>query len=103
MLFRAPGMGNVKGIATPVNLREQLRADSETSFIMATREMIGNLDLQLTAFKDKVKEPPHEFKVVPTPEFNTRTGGGSTDMFWIMLVSVLVIAAIIFRRRTLQP
>ena len=32
MLFRAPGLSQIKGTATPVNLSEQLRRDSEQGF-----------------------------------------------------------------------
>lgn len=102
MLFRAPGVDHVKGSATPINLTEQLRIDSEASFGRAATQMIDNLDQQLAAFKDKVKARPDEYKVVPTAEYRARTGGGSLDAAWLALVSVLGIAFVLLRRRTLQ-
>ena len=102
MLFRAPGMAHVKGLATPINLSEQLRADSKTSFDKATTEMIGNLDQQLASFKDKVKARPEEYKVVPTAEYQARTGGGSLDMIWLFLIFTLGISFVVFRRRALH-
>lgn len=79
MLFRAPGLHHVKGNATPINQSEQLRLDSDTGFTEASKAMIANLDLQLAHFKDKIKERPDEYKVVRTPEYESRTGGGSLD------------------------
>jgi rhombotail lipoprotein len=64
MLFRAPGTSQTKSKATPVNIAEQLRADSEMGFDKAAKDMIVNLDEQLARFREKVKENPAEFKVV---------------------------------------
>jgi rhombotail lipoprotein len=89
MLFRAPGIHHVKGRATPANLSEELRLDSETGFNEAAKQMIVNLDQQLALFKDKVKERPAEYKVVRTAEYQSRSGGGSLDMAWIALILAL--------------
>jgi rhombotail lipoprotein len=86
MLFRAPGTSHIKGSATPVNLSEQLRADSDKGFTEAAKEMIMNLDDQLALFKEKVKEHPAEYQVVHTPGYTGgHTGGGSFDLFTLML------------------
>ncbi len=100
MLFRAPGVAHVKGNATPVNLTEQLRKDSDESYSKAAEQMIGSLDLQLAAFKDKVKEQPEEYKVEYAAGYRAGSGGGSLDAAWIMLVSALCIVFLISRRRT---
>lgn len=76
MLFRAPGISHIKGLATPINLNEELRADSLQGFKEASVEVIKNLDIQLELFKEKVKEQPEEYKVVHKPGY---TGGGSLD------------------------
>lgn len=89
MLFRAPGIHHIKGRATPANLSEELRLDSETGFNEAAKQMIENLDLQLAVFKDKVKERPQEYKVVRTAEYQARSGGGSLDMAWMALILAL--------------
>lgn len=86
MLFRAPGMSLVKGLATPVNLSQELRADSDMGFNDAAKEMIVNLDEQLAHFKEKVKERPKEYKIVHTPQY---TGGGSIDMISLILLAGL--------------
>ena len=98
MLFRAPGVDHVKGRSTPVNLSEQLRIDSDASFGKAANQMIENLDQQLAAFKDKVKEHPDDYKVVRTAEYQARTGGGSLDIVWIVLVAVMGIAFVLSNR-----
>jgi rhombotail lipoprotein len=86
MLFRAPGTSHINGSATLVNLSEQLRKDSETGFNEATKQMITNLDQQLVAFRERVKERPAEYTVVRTPSYR---GGGALDGFMLALLAVL--------------
>lgn len=85
MLFRAPGTSNVKGAATPVNLSEELRADSLKGFEEATREMITNLDSQLAGFKEKIKQQPESVQIVHSPGYS---GGGSLGLFEMLLMSI---------------
>lgn len=68
LLFRAPGLSNIKGNSTPGYLRKNLRADSEKGFENAAKDMVINLDAQLALFRKKVKENPDDFKVVETPK-----------------------------------
>ena len=86
MLFRAPGISHIKGLSTPVNLNEELRADSIEGFKEASVDVINNLNIQLELFKEKVKERPEEFKVVHKPGY---TGGGSLDASVIIFISIL--------------
>jgi len=86
MLFRAPGISHIKGLSTPVNLNEELRADSIAGFKEASADLIKNLDSQLELFKAKVKEQPEEYKVVHKPGY---TGGGSLDASFIIFIAVL--------------
>lgn len=99
LLFRAPGVNHIKGRATPANLSEQLRLDSTAGFDASAKEMIVNLDQQLALFKDKVKERPEEYKVVRTPEYVSRTGGGSIDEFVLALLAVMGSGFLWMRRR----
>lgn len=101
MLFRAPGMDRVKGISTPINLSEQLRIDSNASYEKASTEMIKNLDLQLSAFKDKVKANPQEYKVISTPEYQARTGGGSLDIIWLLTIVAAGAASMMQRKKAM--
>jgi rhombotail lipoprotein len=88
MLFRAPGLSRIKGSATLVNQSEELRADSGKGFDAAAKEMIVNLDEQLTNFTAKVKERPEEFKVVHSSEYRGG-GGGSIDPVSLLLLAGL--------------
>jgi rhombotail lipoprotein len=74
LLFRAPGFGNVKGSATPVNLSEQLRKDSERGFELAATNMTANLAVALDDFRGRVKAAPTEYKVINRPGY---TGAGA--------------------------
>lgn len=86
MLFRAPGLSQIKGKATPVNLNEELRHDSEQGFQEAAKNLVQNLDTQLALFRDKVKTEPEEYKVIHRPGY---TGGGSLG--GVFLVGLLLI------------
>lgn len=96
LLFRAPGMSEIKGRATLVNQSEQLRADREAGVKEATAGMIKNLDSQLAAFQAKVKERPDEFRVVRAPEYR---GGGMIDELMLGLAVLLASAAWVGMRR----
>jgi rhombotail lipoprotein len=94
MLFRAPGTSQVKASSTPVNLSEELRTDSIRSYNEANIQMIANLDTQLQAFRDKVKERPDEYQVVKTSGYH---GDGSG--FGLLTLLVLLTAAAFMKRR----
>lgn len=83
LLFRAPGISHVKGSATPVNLTEQLRRDSETGFKMAAQDLVKNLQEQLALFQDKVKNAPQDYTVAYKPGHR---GGGSLDGLTALLL-----------------
>jgi rhombotail lipoprotein len=102
MLFRAPGTSLVKGRATPVNLSEQQRADAEAGFEGAAKEMIVNLDQQLSAFKEKVKERPAEYNIQASPEYRARAasrGGADLDAVGLALLAALCSGLLWTRRR----
>jgi rhombotail lipoprotein len=100
MLFRAPGTSHIQGNATPVNLSEQLRADSDKGFSIAAKEMITNLDEQLSLFKEKVKERPTEYTVVTSPGYNSAgTGGGNVDLIMLLLMVFMGGSFLWIRRR----
>lgn len=89
LLFRAPGISQIKASATPVNLSEQLRRNSQDGFDEAAQMMAANLREELEKFKETVKSSPEEFKVVRKPGYSGGTGAGSVDaMMVVMLVSL---------------
>lgn len=55
LLFRGLGKSRITGYATPVNLTEALRKDSNEGFKEAAHMMIGNLQQQIELFKQSIK------------------------------------------------
>lgn len=95
LLFRAPGTSLVRGMATPVNLSEELRDDSLKGFDLATEEMITNLKLELQRFKDRVKEAPEEVQISYKPNYS---GGGAFGP--LSGVIALLAVLMIYRRKS---
>ncbi len=89
MLFRAPGTSNIKGRSTPVNLGEELRADSLKSFTAATDEMIKNLDIQLSGFREKIKQNPGQVQVVQREGYAGASAFGLLELALMFLFFVL--------------
>jgi len=96
MLFRAPGVSQIKGLSTPVNLSEELRVDSEQGFNEAVDKMIVNLDAQLIVFEEKVKASPEEYKVVQS---GGSSGGGALGLPIGVLISLLLTGGVWWSRR----
>jgi rhombotail lipoprotein len=91
LLFRAPGLSTVKGSATPVNLSEQLRRDSEKGFKDAATNLVAALKVQLDDFRERVKNAPDQYKVVNKPGY---TGGAGLGGFEMILAGALAAAAL---------
>lgn len=96
MLFRAPGVSQIKGLSTPVNLSEELRVDSEKGFNDAVDKMIVNLDTQLVAFEEKAKSSPQEYQIVHR---GGSSGGGAFGLPVAALMSLLLCAGAWWARR----
>lgn len=86
LLFRAPGISQIKASATPVNLSEELRDDSDKGFQQAATNMVANLQEELAQFKDRVKSSPEEFKIIAKPGYS---GMGAIDGFDLALLSTM--------------
>jgi len=96
LLFRAPGVSEVKASSTLVNMSEQLRANSDAGVTQATADMINNLDTQLVSFQAKVKERPEEFRVVRSEGYR---GGGAVDLWLLALLAGAAGAGVWLRRK----
>jgi rhombotail lipoprotein len=99
LLFRAPGFGNVKGSATPINLSEELRRDSERGFNEAATNLTANLKVALGDFRERVKESPAEYQVVHKPGY---TGAGAFGGAEAVLVGGMG-ACFLWTRRSRKP
>lgn len=96
MLFRAPGISQVKGSATFVNQSEELRQDSAEGFRVAADDLVVNLTAELDRFKVKVKERPDEIRVTRAKGY---TGGGDLGAGFAILFLLLASAAAWHGRR----
>ena len=97
LLFRAPGMSQVKGSSTIVNLTGQLRKDSERGYSVAATNLVDNLKFQLATFQERVKNSPSDYKIVHKPGY---VGAGAMGPIEFSLVSSLAVGLICFRRKT---
>jgi len=91
LLFRAPGLSQVKSTATPINLSEQLRQDRVVAFDMAADDLLTHLENQLARFKAAIKKHPESVNIVPRAGYS---GGGSLSAFWAILCGVIGIVGI---------
>lgn len=87
LLFRAPGISHIHSNATPVNLSEQLRADSTQGFNDASSDLILKLDEKLQQFRERVKSSPEEYKI----EHRAGYGGGATGPIELLLLTGLLL------------
>lgn len=95
LLFRAPGTSKSKGIATPVGTDERLRAKSDQGFTMASTNMVANLQTELAAFQQRIKEKPESVHIVRQPGY---TGGGAFGWEHVGLLGSVVILGILLQR-----
>lgn len=80
LLFRAPGISEVKHSVTPIGLNEGSRDDSQRGFDEAATNLVVNLQGELAQFKERVKSSPAEFKVTTKPGYNGVGGLGIIDL-----------------------
>ncbi|WIO74943.1 rhombotarget lipoprotein [Porticoccaceae bacterium LTM1] len=95
LLFRAPGVSQVKSSSTLVNLSEQQRLDSGEGFDIASKDMILSLDKELSEFRERIKQQPEDVKVEYRSGYS---GGGSMDLGWIALLLIIGVAGIRAKR-----
>jgi rhombotail lipoprotein len=78
LLFRAPGISHVQGLATPINLAEELRHNTETGFQQASTNLVANLKTELAGFQQRIKDRPEEVKVIRSSGY--KAGAGSISL-----------------------
>lgn len=96
MLFRAPGTSQIKGRSTPVDQAAELRADSDRGLDEAVDRMIANLDVQLTAFQEKVKASPGDYEVMRS---DGSRGGGALDLVTGSILAMVLAGGAAWARR----
>ena len=94
LLFRAPGTSQVSGKATPINLSEELRADSVLGFEQAAVNMSSNLEVQLAEFKERIKDDSSQVQITHREGYG---GGGAIQWPFLLLLAGLAILRVVRR------
>lgn len=84
LLFRAPGISQVKGSSTLVNFSEQARAAQTDGYNQAVDQLIPQLQTELDSFRERIKTDV-AFKVENKPGYS---GGGSLG--WLSLAMAML-------------
>ena len=98
LLFRAPGLGDLHGSSTPVNLSEELRRDSERGFQKAATNLVANLKGQLDEFRTRVKESPEDYRIIRSPGYTGASAFGGLEAAVIGGLGILYICLRRFQR-----
>jgi rhombotail lipoprotein len=89
LLFRAPGVSQVKGRSTLVGLARETREDSEEGFQLACDDLEYQLGIGLHTFRERLKQKPKNIQVTRRAGY---TGAGSVDT-WVLLAVLLLAGA----------
>lgn len=91
LLFRAPGVNEVKSSSTLVDVERDVRAAQQKSFELAMADMTVNLDKELSTFKERIKS---DGSVRVTRVSGAEGGGGVADTnFLLLLTGLLLLSA----------
>lgn len=94
LLLRAPGTDTHHGTATLAESSVLFRKAREEGFDRAVTGMIGNLDAELTAFREKLRKDKSVAKVSYRPGYS---GGGAFDGLALLLLAMGVAARYVRR------
>jgi rhombotail lipoprotein len=75
LLFRAPGVSEITSSTTLVDLDADLRATQQKGFDQAMSDMTVNLDKELDAFKERIRED-QSVRISYAPTYRGGGGGG---------------------------
>ncbi|NBU11489.1 MAG: rhombotarget lipoprotein [Proteobacteria bacterium] len=95
LLFRAPGTSKSQGHSTLVRTEERLRAKSDEGFVAAATNMVANLQVELAAFQQRVKDKPESVRIVRQPGY---TGGGALGWEHAGLLGGVVLLGMLLQR-----
>jgi rhombotail lipoprotein len=86
LLFRAPGVSQVKAGVAIINVDENLRNDSVKGIDQAMTELIANLKTELDGFRERVKQNPGEIQIERRPGY---TGSGDFGPGFLAALALL--------------
>lgn len=93
LLFRAPGVSNVKGSGTMASFTERARAARLDGYSQALDQLIPNLQKELDGFRQRVKTDAG----VRIEHRAGYSGGG--DVGWLGVIVALLLAGAVWRAR----
>jgi len=96
LLFRAPGIDQTHSSSTAIKTVERQREDGVHSVDLAIADLTKNLDTELAAFRQRVREGSARVKISHREGY---TGGGSLDLPFVIAVGCLALAFHLRRRR----
>lgn len=88
LLFRAPGVSNVKGGASLASFSERARAARLDGYGQALEQLIPSLQRELEGFRERVKTDAN-VRIEHRPGYR---GGGDVGWFGVLLALVMLIA-----------
>lgn len=100
LLFRAPGVSEITSSTTLVDLDADRRATQQKGFDQAMADMTVNLDKELDAFKERIRED-QSVRISYTPAYRgSGGGGGGGGSNGILSLAGLALLLAIGRRRS---
>ncbi len=93
LLFRAPGVSQVKGAASLASFSERSRAAQVEGYTKAVEQLIPQLQSELDTFRDRVKTAAN-IRVEARPGYR---GGGSLD--WAGVFIALALGGLVYAKR----
>lgn len=97
LLFRAPGVSQIKARSSLADAPRELRQDSARGFDEATTEMIANLKTQLGQFRERAKQPSSDVRIAAKPGY---TGGGGIGKGLTVALGLLGLSTLFARAGT---
>lgn len=92
LLFRAPGVNEVKSSSTLVDVERDVRAAQQKGFEFAMADMTVNLDKELSTFKERIKSDG-SVRVTRVGGASDGGGGAADTNILLLLTGLLLLSA----------
>lgn len=92
LLFRAPGVNEVRSSSTLVDVERDVRAAQQKGFELAMADMTVNLDQELSTFKERIKSDG-SVRVTRVGGASDGGGGAADTNILLLLTGLLLLSA----------
>lgn len=92
LLFRAPGVNEVRSSSTLVDVERDVRAAQQKGFELAMADMTVNLDKELSTFKERIKSDG-SVRVTRVGGASDGGGGAADTNILLLLTGLLLLSA----------